>query len=172
MKHIATIRNQDVIPDAPIADPSTYRYREAVRAVVFKESQVALLYVAVDDSYKLPGGGVEPGETYPQALRREVLEEIGYEINNIRALGETLEYKDSEQERQRSFCFTATVVGIPNAPQLTDEEKALGFKTVWAASLAGAILLMENAHPENLYARFIRHRDLLILKAALAKSYA
>ena len=42
------------------SDSSTYPIREAVRAVVTDvEGLIALLYVAQDKSYKLPGGGIE-----------------------------------------------------------------------------------------------------------------
>lgn len=164
MRQIATIRNQDIIPDSPYIDPSNYPYRETARAVLFDGDKVALVYIAKDNYYKLPGGGLEPNETPLQGLRREVLEEVGYQIENIQEIGETLEYKDDGPERQRSFCFTATITGQPAPVQLTDEEKDMGLRIIWADSLAKAILLVEASHPEGT-ARFIQRREASILRA-------
>jgi 8-oxo-dGTP diphosphatase len=41
--------------------------------------------------YFLPGGGADPGETMEETLRREVLEECGYDIHIHRKLGEATE---------------------------------------------------------------------------------
>jgi hypothetical protein len=98
-------------------------------------------------------------------LHREVLEEVGYKIDHIQEIGETLAHKDQNPERQRSYCFTATIVGSPMPIQLTDEEKILGLSVVWADDLEHAIRLTEKAHPESLSARFIQRRESLILRA-------
>ena len=42
--------------------------------------------------YFIPGGGLEPGELHEEALRREYLEETGYEVTPVRALGEVAQY--------------------------------------------------------------------------------
>jgi ADP-ribose pyrophosphatase YjhB (NUDIX family) len=57
--------------------------RLAVDAVI--ERQGAILLVEFEDSrfgrhYGLPGGGVEPGETMHEAVRREAWEETGAEV--------------------------------------------------------------------------------------------
>lgn len=42
--------------------------------------------------YFIPGGGLEPGELHEEALRREYLEETGYEVTPVRMLGEVVQY--------------------------------------------------------------------------------
>ena len=57
--------------------------RVAVDGVVEHEEQILLIEyndARLGHHWGLPGGGVEPGETIQQALRREVLEETGAPI--------------------------------------------------------------------------------------------
>ena len=55
-----------------------YWVRKTARAIVFDEQNfVALIHATKNFYYKLPGGGIETGETKEDALKRECLEEIG-----------------------------------------------------------------------------------------------
>jgi 8-oxo-dGTP pyrophosphatase MutT (NUDIX family) len=57
-------------------------YRFSVHAVITnKEGNILLLKQTYGDKrWGLPGGGVEPGETIHEAIRRECCEEIGVDI--------------------------------------------------------------------------------------------
>lgn len=60
------------------------RARVAAKAAIFHGDQILLLHRSFHTSdpgvWDLPGGHVEEGESLPQALRREVREETGFDV--------------------------------------------------------------------------------------------
>jgi 8-oxo-dGTP pyrophosphatase MutT (NUDIX family) len=64
------------------AMPSPF-YRVSVKALVFDRDDRLLVLQNEDGHWELPGGGWEHGETLEQAMRREVREELGVEIDRI-----------------------------------------------------------------------------------------
>jgi 8-oxo-dGTP pyrophosphatase MutT (NUDIX family) len=64
------------------------RLRPAVRALLVDPAdRVLMVRWAFRDGggvWGLPGGGVDPGETHAQALRRELLEEVGLDLPHDR----------------------------------------------------------------------------------------
>jgi 8-oxo-dGTP diphosphatase len=77
------------------------------------------------DRFYLPGGKPEPGETLPEAVRREVLEELGVSLD---APEEAFVIEDdahgfARPTRVRLTCFTGPGHGIPQ-PAAEIEEVA------------------------------------------------
>ncbi|MBD0384914.1 NUDIX hydrolase [Paenibacillus sedimenti] len=75
-----------------------YQRRDGYYAVIIdtNKQQVASVLTA-KRSYFLPGGGIEEDETPEECLRRELLEETGYEINIGSYIGKAQRYFISPQ---------------------------------------------------------------------------
>ncbi|MEX2008133.1 MAG: NUDIX domain-containing protein [Candidatus Spechtbacterales bacterium] len=171
MRHLKTITDKDLGMDTPA--PEAYETRDTARTVVFDAEgtvaslNVALLYVAKKQYHKLPGGGVEQGETIAQAAEREAEEEIGCTITLVDEMGVVEEYRNGLTMHQTSYCYTAMLQGEKGIPQMTEEEIADGFEVVWLP-LDGAIKLLESetGTVEDYEGKFINARELLYLKEA------
>lgn len=77
-----------VLPSSSHVGPP--RLRESVRALILDEQDHVLLvrfywdgFENPDGFWANPGGGVEPGENRLEAMRRELREEIGLEVDHL-----------------------------------------------------------------------------------------
>ena len=71
-------------------DPNGSRFeRPSVRGIIVRDGKVAMIHSMKYDYYKLPGGGIEPGEEQKATLIREVKEESGLAVipDTIREFG-------------------------------------------------------------------------------------
>jgi 8-oxo-dGTP diphosphatase len=164
MNLLKTITDSDLSLGFPA--PAHYEERQASRAIIFdRDNKVALLHATNKHFHKLPGGGVNEGESLIDALKREGLEEIGCNIDNIQELGIVEEYRNKISLHQMSYCYTADLVGEKGSPHLEEGEIADGFKTVWV-TLDEAIKILEaENNVEDYEGKFIQMRDLILLRA-------
>lgn len=83
-----------------------YRARSAAYGVL-PDTQGRILVVAIDEGdrlvHDLPGGGVDPGETAEQALRREFAEETGLVLDEARRLANADHYWVKPKTGERVF---------------------------------------------------------------------
>ncbi len=155
------------LDDATSEQIAKLKPRQAARAVIFNnQNQVAIVKVAKENYYKIPGGGLEEGETIEQALFRECLEEAGYPIKIIQPIGKIIEYRTQHGINQESYGYLAQTNGPEIKRQLTDEEASRGFKLIWL-SLPEAVDLLEDTCPKSYSGIYMQTRDLLFLQQAL-----
>lgn len=57
------------------------------RIILIKDNQVLLVQHSYQNHWYLPGGGVKKGETFEQAIRREVSEELGASLGKMELFG-------------------------------------------------------------------------------------
>ena len=111
----------------PAPDPARVR-RTGADAVVFDDRGRVLLQCRSDFKvWGLPGGSVEVGETLEQAVRREVKEESGLDVQVVRLVGvysdpeyTTTRYPSGDVVHYVSLTFECRVVG--GRPRTDGEE--------------------------------------------------
>ncbi len=147
---------------------SKYRVRKTARAVLLDmNGRVALFHSAKWGYYKVPGGGIERGESPEEALRREVLEETGYKSRAGNELGVIMEYRDRIGLLQISYCYTATTEGTQASQRLTKSELRERFSLEWH-SMEDATAIVRERKSSDYFRSFIRARELALLEKARA----
>lgn len=117
------------MPSAFETDSQSGRKRNSSKAIIIREGRI-LLTVNSDDQgnfYLLPGGGQKHGETLHQTLKREVLEETGWEVKSGKLLlvrdyiGANHEFADEDGDvHQTDFMFEARPVRLLDQTLIQD----------------------------------------------------
>lgn len=145
--------------------------RRAARAVLYNDkNQIAIMNFSILGSSKLPGGGIDDGEDIIAALHREIEEETGYRITDIKELGVVEEDRYFCNMHQTSYCFTAKVAEFVGT-SLTEDESRAGMNLRWADSIEEAVKWIESGtltdeDGSKVGLAMMKIRDIAILRAA------
>lgn len=141
--------------------------RHAVRAIIYKDDKLLMIRTNKND-VKFPGGGKKSNESDKVALKREVLEETGYELKSVEDfVVRVVQRKNDQYDPNAIFEMTsdyyfASLNGIYRGQLLDDYEKDLDFKPVWI-SIESAIQI-NTEHLKKDQANPWTMRELEILK--------
>ena len=104
-------------------------HRHAVRAIIGHNGKFAMIHKLKYDYYAFPGGGIEDGESYHEALIREVHEETGLRVipDSIEDFGSALRLNSSHKYgdtifEQENLYYKCAVQDIVDAPHLSAGE--------------------------------------------------
>jgi ADP-ribose pyrophosphatase len=167
MKLIRRISDSDIFTGAKILIETVSRY--ASRGVLIDDqNNVAMMYMAQLNLYKLPGGGIEEGEPKEEAFLREIKEETGYSAEITHELGYIEEHKNSNEFMQLSYCYIAKAWGKASAVDLSESELDLGMHVKWMTCDQALEVMSESLKICNDYSlKFMIIRDMTILESAI-----
>ncbi len=141
----------------------------SARAILLNDkNQVGLIHATNRGWYKLPGGGHEDDEMWGENLRRELIEETGYKIHNLKSLGYVVNIRadwDMYATAYMYLCKTGEFVG----KKQMEDEIADGDCLEWFDSFDEAIAALEAVDLKKIDfygAYFFTRREIEALKYA------
>ena len=134
--------------------------KRAARTVIIDRDyeifRTAIISVRNGEYFKIPGGGIEEGESEEEAAIREAREEAGCDVTLLKEIGRS-SFTDEKSILHSSICFLAERKS--NGIVSFDEwEKSNDFKVDWV-SLKEADRLFRSSKTNDPFGKKINERD-------------
>lgn len=126
-----------VVDEKNYTDDMPVIEKYATRGIICRDGKYAM-QLSGDGEYKIPGGGMDEGESRLDALCREVAEETGLVVDrsSVRYCGEILEirrdiYEEDKKYIKHSFVYLCGICEERVETNMTESEIRRGFHPVW-----------------------------------------
>jgi len=77
-----------------------YTKRPGSYGIIIKDGRIGVVKSSGYETYFLVGGGIDEGENEAETLRREAIEEIGFQLEVGEKIGEAIEYLYVEEAKE------------------------------------------------------------------------
>ncbi|MBO0450917.1 MULTISPECIES: NUDIX hydrolase [Enterococcus] len=121
-----------------------YQARYAAYAILMNEDEKIALIQAPNGAFFLPGGEIEGNETKEEAIEREMLEELGFEIVLSDYLGQADEYFYSRH--RATFFYNPGYFYSAKSWEKVSEPLEEGNHSLWESPQAAINLLKRGSH--------------------------
>ena len=122
MRNLFTLDKKNYDPNGTVGR------RPSVRGIIISDGRIAMMHSLKYDYYKLPGGGIEEGESLEDTLVREVREESGLVVkrDTVKEFGYVRRIEKGRYEDifiQENFYYLCEVETEVESQQLDDYEE-------------------------------------------------
>ena len=127
----------------------------SIKAIIIDKTRLLAVQMKSDDGkeyYTLPGGKQKPDELMLDALKREVKEETGYEIEPKTLLFIREGFNNESQHHRIEFMFICETIGEPDESALKFDNNQIGIKWLNIDNITH-----EELHPAELRNVIKRH---------------
>lgn len=147
--------------------------RKIVRGIILNnKNQVAILKIERDDIFgksnyfETPGGGLEDNESLVDGLKREIDEELGYSIEDVKEIGIVEDYYNLLKRKNINHYFLARVKEKTHIHHESFGDQYI--KDILWVSIEKAIEMYENTLNYGI-SKLVKDRELPVLK--IVKEY-
>ena len=121
---------QNIIGEDVTVPRSSLIFRPSAYGIAVRDGAMLLCTTKSTGKYCLPGGGIDPGESGIDALRREMREECGVEIDSVAPItfAESLFFDRHHQKPWQVFAliYRCTITGKTTETRTWDETEEMG----------------------------------------------
>ena len=150
--------------------------RPSVRGIIIRDGKIAMVHSLKYDYYKLPGGGINKGESHKETLIREVKEETGLIVKpaTIREYGYVIRKEKGStedlfiQENFYYFCDTEEKRTVRKLDRYESEERFV-LEWVEPETAIDANLTHDHHGKESPIAIHMMQREANVLKLMISE---
>ena len=164
MKTLLNITDKDITGSDNL---SAAKPRIAVGVVLFdSDNHIAVSHIGSFGIHMLPGGGVDDGEDFHTAAKREMWEEAGCQCEIIAEIGMTYENRGQHDWTQEKYHYLARVIGEKGELHLEDYEIESGTTVQWHPLEEALQIISQQQHKDTYRWEFLKRRDVAVLEEA------